>query len=60
LDFSTELKVLRVRLKMTQGQMAKRLGMSLNELAGIETGRIGINQETYRRLREKAEEEVAA
>lgn len=55
MDYSTEIRVLRVRLGLTQADMAKRLEMSLNELAGIETGRIGINRETYRRLRDKGE-----
>jgi len=60
MSYSSEMRVLRARFGLTQADMAKLLEISLNEIAGVELGRVKISREQYREWREKVEAERRA
>ena len=48
-----ELKILRLRLGITQGALAKELGWHIMVLSGLEQGRLTLSNPDAQKIREK-------
>ena len=50
MDYGIELKIMRTRRDVTQGQVAKVAGLNIHTVVDIESDRIEITGDAFRRL----------